>query len=57
MAEHRVCNAGVRGSSPLTSTMLVISDLKFQIGRRSSELELSNLGLADVGKQHLKPAG
>ena len=47
MAEHRVCNAGVRGSNPLTSTRIYdlrfqISDLKFE--KRSSELERSNAG-------------
>ena len=35
LAEHRVCNAGVRGSNPLTSTRLC--DLKSEI----SDLRIS----------------
>ncbi len=31
LAEHRVCNAGVRGSNPLTSTSSAISDLRFEM--------------------------
>ena len=31
LAEHRVCNAGVRGSNPLTSTSLAIANLRDRI--------------------------
>jgi hypothetical protein len=30
LAEHRVCNAGVRGSSPLASTNFAIWDFEFR---------------------------
>ena len=39
MAEHRVCNAGVRGSSPLTSTSH--SDLRFEISDLKLEASLA----------------
>ena len=30
LAEHRVCNAGVRGSNPLASTNSVIADFELR---------------------------
>ncbi len=42
LAEHRVCNAGVRGSNPLTSTSrLPICDCQLPIGV-SARVEFSN---------------
>ena len=42
LAEHMVCNHGVRGSTPLTSTSSAILDLRSQISNHS-KLERSKI--------------
>ena len=44
LAEHRVCNAGVRGSNPLASTILRWGMIFLNAVSRSSALELSSCG-------------